>query len=81
MESVLVIVAIVIVVAIVCLVDRYRFRSPYTREAISEDEFMAKLPAGTSRDVALRVRAIISEQSGIDAELIHPDSTFIDLFE
>ena len=81
MEPLFVIVAVIVVVAILCLVDRFRYRSPYSREAISDDEFMAKLPTGTSRDVALRVRVIISEQSGVDKELIYPDSTFIELFE
>ena len=81
MLSVLVIVTVIGVVAILCLVDRFRYRSPYSRESISDDEFMARLPAGTSRDVALRVREIVSDQSGIDPKLIHPDSTFIELFE
>lgn len=44
---------------------------------ISDDEFVAKCTPGTSRDTALRVRRIISEQLGVPYEQIHPDQSFV----
>ncbi|ADB18282.1 hypothetical protein Psta_3621 [Pirellula staleyi DSM 6068] len=43
---------------------------------ISDDEFMARCPPGTNRDVALKVRRIIAEQLGYPYERIHPTSRF-----
>lgn len=45
---------------------------------ISDEEFMARLPRGTSRDTALRIRAIISAQMGVPIENIHPETRFED---
>jgi hypothetical protein len=45
--------------------------------AIDDDEFVMRCPSGTSRDVALRVRRIVSEQTGIEYEHIHPDQNFV----
>ena len=47
--------------------------------SISDDEFMAKLPPGTDREIALKVRTIVAEQMGVDREKIHPETRFIDL--
>ena len=55
----------------------YEFLEKYP--PISDDEFMEKLPAGTNRDVALRVRQIVAEQSGVDRERIYPETLFVDL--
>lgn len=44
---------------------------------ISDDEFMAKCSPGVSRDTALRVRKIVSEQLGVDYERVHPDQEFV----
>ena len=57
--------------------DRYDRQHP----PISDDEFMTRLPPGTSRDIALRVRTIVAEQSGIERDRIYPDSTFIEMFD
>ena len=59
------------------------FADRYCREhpPISDDQLMARLPPGTSRDIALRVRTIVAEQSGIARERIYPDSTFIEMVE
>ncbi len=81
MAGVAVVIFVFCSLAIICMFDRYRIRSPYSRPVISDDEFMDLLPPGTNRDVAMRVRSIVSEQSGIERDLIHPDSTFIELFE
>lgn len=43
---------------------------------LSDDEFMAKLPKGTSRDTALRVRNIIADQMGVPRQHIHPETRF-----
>lgn len=44
---------------------------------LSDDEFIAKCSPGASRDIALRVRRIISEQLDIPYERIHPDQDFV----
>ena len=46
---------------------------------ISEDEFMALLPAGTNRDMALKVRRIVADQFNVDYARIHPHCTWSDL--
>jgi hypothetical protein len=45
--------------------------------AISDDEFMSRCPCGTNRETALRIREIISEQTGVEYERIHPEQSFI----
>lgn len=44
---------------------------------ISDDEFMAKMPPGTNREIALKVRRIVAERLFIEYERIHPDSSFV----
>ena len=44
---------------------------------ISDDEFMARCPPGTSRDVALRVRRIVAEQLGVSYERVYPEQNFV----
>jgi len=70
-------VACVVAIIIVCEFRRaIKYRAKYP--PISDDEFMEKLPPGTSRDVAMRVRTIVVKQMGVDRKRIHPDSKFID---
>ena len=57
--------------------DRYSRLHP----PISDDEFMNRLPTGTSRDIAMRVRTIVAEQLGIERDRIYPDSTFIEMID
>ena len=45
--------------------------------SISDDEFVAKCKPGTSRDIALRVRRIVSEQLGVDYDRVHPNQDFV----
>ncbi len=45
---------------------------------ISDDEFMARCPAGTNPAIALKVRRIIAGQLGIEYERIYPESSFVD---
>jgi hypothetical protein len=44
---------------------------------ISDDEFMALCPPGTSRDVALKVRRIMADQLGVEYERIYPSSRIV----
>jgi hypothetical protein len=44
---------------------------------IDDDEFMRRCAPGVSRDVALRVRRIISNSLGIEYERIHPEQSFV----
>jgi hypothetical protein len=44
---------------------------------ISDDEFLAQCPSGTSREVALKVRRIVADQLGVEYERIYPSSSFV----
>ena len=46
---------------------------------ISDEEFMARLPRGTDREIALKVRTIVAKQTGVKREYILPDTKFVDL--
>lgn len=74
---------IVTAVLLGCAIFEYRrvrkFRAKYP--PISDDEFMARLPPETSRDIALRVRSIVAEQLGVDRERVYPESKFVDLID
>jgi len=45
---------------------------------ISDDEFMAKMPAGTNREIALKVRRIVADQLFVEYERIHPECRFVE---
>lgn len=45
---------------------------------ITDDEFMARCPPGTDRRIALGVRRLVSEQTGVPYEQIHPSTRFVD---
>ena len=45
---------------------------------ISDDEFMARCDPGTSRDVALGVRRVISESLGVPYESIYPEHRIVE---
>lgn len=45
---------------------------------ISDDEFMALCKTGTNREVALKVRKIISHSLGVDYDRIYPSSRFVE---
>jgi hypothetical protein len=44
---------------------------------ISDDEFIARCHSGVDRDIALRVRAIVSKQLGIPYDQIYPKQNFV----
>ena len=45
---------------------------------IDDDEFIRRCRPGVNRDVALRVRRIVSEQLGIDYYQVYPEQRFVD---
>ena len=45
--------------------------------AISDDEFVKRCKPGTRREVALKVRRIVSEQLGIPYDHIYPEQHFV----
>ena len=45
---------------------------------ISDDEFLRRCPPGTSRETAIKVRRIISEQLGVEYERIYPEQRFME---
>lgn len=49
--------------------------------AIDEDEFVRRCSPETNREVAIKVRKIISDVSGEDYEHIHPEQQLIELFK
>jgi len=40
---------------------------------ITDDEFVSKCPDGTDRDIALKVRKIVSETLGVPYDRIYPE--------
>lgn len=53
---------------------------PFSEEewpAISEDEFIDRCPPGTDRDIALKIREIISNQLGIPYDHVYPEQEFV----
>ncbi len=48
--------------------------------AINDDEFVRRCSPGISREVAIKVRKIISDVSGEEYEHIHPEQQLSDLF-
>lgn len=72
------VIALVIFGALMYLVSRLR-EERGTFALMSDDEFMTNLPPGTSRDVALRVRAIVARNAGVPRENVRPDTKFFEL--
>ena len=75
---VFVIAIVIIVVAEVVLAKRRLAKFKERFPPISDAEFMALCPAGTSPEIALKVRRIISDQLGVEYERIYPASRFVD---
>jgi hypothetical protein len=77
-----VIVAVVLLAGVVlfCVfaaaVQREEFRQKFP--LVSEEEFVAACPQGTDPVIALRVRAIVSEQLGVDYSRLHPAMRFVE---
>ena len=45
---------------------------------ISDDEFMSRCETGTPREVALKVRRVISESLGVPYEYVYPEHRLIE---
>lgn len=73
-------VGIAVVFFVLILGDRFAVRPPaILGPPMSDEEFIGSLPVGTDPEVALKVRGIISEQLGIDRELIRPETNLADI--
>lgn len=44
---------------------------------ITDDQFMALCPPGTKREIALKVRQMMSDCSGVDYEQIYPSTQLV----
>lgn len=73
-----IVVIVVLVLAFTALESYWRAASFKKRfPPIDDDEFIRRCRPGVNRDVALRVRRIISEQLGVEYERIYPESSFV----
>ena len=71
------IIAVVLIALLVCLAvrDEKKFKEKWP--PIDDDEFLRRCPAGTDRETALTVRAIVSEQLGVEYDRIYPEQNFV----
>jgi hypothetical protein len=79
MFSIIVYLPLIVVVVIfvgMAIRDRIAFRERFP--PISDAEFMALCPPGTSPDVALRVRRIVAEALAVEYDRIYPSSRLIE---
>jgi hypothetical protein len=83
MELVALIVALAAILVFICIVvvtsgkggaESFRRRFP----PLSDAEFVARCTPGTDPAVALRVRRMIADWSGVEYERIHPSLRFVD---
>ncbi|MHC5543761.1 acyl carrier protein [Singulisphaera rosea] len=74
----IVIVAVFLILAAIVIVERGE-RSKFEDRfpPISDDEFVARCGPGTNREIALKVRRIVSDQLGVEYERIHPSASFV----
>jgi hypothetical protein len=56
--------------------QRAAFREQFP--PISDAEFLARCPPGTSPDVALKVRRIVADMLAVEYERVYPSSRFVD---
>lgn len=67
-------IAIVVVLHNKCRIAKFNEQFP----PIDDDEFVRRCRPGTNRDIALRVRRIISTQLDIEYERIYPEHRFVE---
>ena len=72
----LVILLVLFVIAFFSMAQSKRWYEKWP--AIDDEEFLARCPAGTNREVALKVRRIVAEQTGVEYEHVYPDQSFVD---
>ncbi len=68
-----------VLTVVILFVQARREREAFRRcfPPISDAEFLARCTAGTDPHVALTVRRIISDSSGVDYESVYPSSRLI----
>jgi hypothetical protein len=69
-----------IIALLVCVISERRKRRAFEARfpPISDAEFIERCAPGTSPDVALKARRILSNSLGVDCERIHPSSRFVE---
>lgn len=62
------------------LLEARRWRQNFNKKwpTITDAEFIAACPPGTDAVIALRVRAIVAEQLGIEYMRLHPAMRFVE---
>lgn len=79
MTPILVGVAVVILILVLVVVPVKRARDFAERfPPISDAEFLARCPPGTSPAVALKVRKIVAEHFGVEYDRVHPSASFVE---
>ena len=78
MISILFVVAIVSTV-LVCIARARRDSAAFEERfpPISDAEFLARCPPGTSPEIALKVRRLVADHFAVEYERVHPSTDFI----
>ena len=68
------------ILALVCVVAAVKIRRASEENVfpMSDAEFLARCPPGTSPEVALKVRRIVADTLAVKYELIHPSTRFVE---
>jgi hypothetical protein len=75
-ETVILVVGLLVLVGVVLdAIRERRFRTRFP--PIDDDEFIRRCSPGVNRDVALRVRRIMSNSLDIEYERIYPEQNFV----
>ena len=74
----LLVVVVVIAIAVYFHAQRSAARFNERFPPIDDDEFVRRCTPGVNRDIALRVRRMVSTSLGIEYERIYPDQRFVD---
>jgi len=77
---ILLVAAVLIVVVLISLCCYVEPETPSLEKwpPISEDEFIRRCSPGVDREVALKVRRIVSRQLGVDYDRIYPEQRFVE---
>ena len=79
MNLLLQIILLLALLAVITIFSLAESRKWYEKwPAIDDDEFLARCPPGTDREVALKVRRIVAEQTGIEYGHVYPEQSFVD---
>lgn len=71
---------VIVFAVLVGLAQMARDRADFEKRfpPISDAEFMARCPPGTSPEVALKVRRIVADHFAVEYERVYPSTTFIE---